>query len=202
MDDRVNTVLEFWIGDADTDVEAAKRRGKLWYQSTPESDEELRALFGDLLNEAETGQLEDWRESAEGTLALVILLDQFSRNLYRGKAGAFANDTKALEIATALIDKGSDRSLSYIGRAFLYHPFEHSEDMKAQERSVELFSSLSSSAEESWQEYLESFLDYAKEHRDVVKKFGRFPHRNKVLGRESTPEEQAYLDGGAKRYGQ
>ncbi|HKI73398.1 MAG TPA: DUF924 family protein [Pseudomonadales bacterium] len=195
-------IIEFWIGPAATDPEESSARARLWYQSTPESDEDLRHRFGDLLNQAEQGELEHWRETANGTLALVILMDQFSRNLYRGTAQAFSNDDHVAAVAEQAVDTGLDQQMSWIGRAFLYHPFEHSERIDRQERSVELFSKLVEDAPGDWKKHLEGFAEYAAEHRNVVKQFGRFPHRNAVLGRESTPEEIAYLDSGARRYGQ
>ena len=199
---RVDEILDFWIGPAAGDPAAAKDRSKLWYQSTPSSDEDLRHRFGDDLVLAERGELDDWQDTARGALALVILLDQFSRNLYRGTAGAFANDSKALSVAEAAIDAGRDLEMPWIGRAFLYHPFEHSERLDRQERSVELFQALMDEAPPEWKEELKGFLEYAIEHCGVVRRFGRFPHRNKVMGRESTTDEEAYLDSGARRYGQ
>lgn len=199
---RIEAILDFWIGPAAHDAGEAKARGKLWYQSTPEADEDLRRRFGEDVDMAARGALDDWRRSADGSLALVILLDQFSRNLFRGTAGAFANDAMAASIAEAAIDAGQDRQMSWIGRAFLYHPFEHSEQLPRQERSVQLFQALADEAPPEWQEQLKGFLEYAVEHREVVRRFGRFPHRNAVLGRESTAIETAYLESGARRYGQ
>ena len=199
---RIDEILDYWIGPAAGNVAAAKDRGKLWYQSTPESDEELRRQFGNDLARAERGELDDWQDTARGALALVILLDQFSRNLYRGTARAFANDSKALSIAETAIDAGRDHEMPWIGRAFLYHPFEHSERLDRQERSVELFQALVEEAPAEWKDELKGFLEYAIEHCGVVRRFGRFPHRNEVLERESTADEQAYLDSGARRYGQ
>ena len=202
MTERADAIIEFWIGPAATDASAAKARGKLWYQSTPASDEALREKFGQDLKQAETGALDGWTQTADGTLALVILLDQFSRNLYRGTAGAFANDAKAQKVALRAIDNDQHKSLSYVGRAFLYHPLHHSEDLALHDRNVELFEALLNEVDEPFKDQIDGFLHYAREHRDVIKRFGRFPHRNEVLGRESTPEEVAYLEGGASRYGQ
>lgn len=198
----IHEVLDFWIGPAADDPEAARSRGKLWYQSTPVADEDIRRRFGDTVMRAARGELDDWQSSPDGALALVILLDQFSRNLYRGTAGAFDNDAKAASIAEAAIAAGRDRRMSWIGRAFLYHPFEHSERLERQERSVDLFKALTEEAPPRWQKQLAGFYEYAVEHREVVRRFGRFPHRNAVLGRKSTPDEDAYLASGAKRYGQ
>jgi len=198
----IDAVLDCWIGPAGNDPAAAKQRGELWYLSSPEADEALRDKFGEALSQAEQGKLDGWQETPEGSLALVILLDQFSRNLYRGTAKAFANDPRAVGIAEQAIAREQHLDMSLIGRAFLYHPFEHSESLAHQERSVLLFRELAETAPAEWQERLTPFLEYAEEHCDVIRRFGRFPHRNKVLSRTNTAEEQAYLDGGARRYGQ
>lgn len=200
--DRANDIIDFWIGPAADDPAAVEGRSKLWYQSTPGADDELRDRFGEDLSRAERGELDDWCNTAHGTLALVILLDQFSRNLHRGTADAFANDDTAAEIAEAAISSGLHLRMSWIGRVFLYHPFEHSERLARQERSVVLFTELADAAPDEWMLHIENFLKYAIEHRDVVRRFGRFPHRNKVLARHNTAEEQAYLDAGSRRYGQ
>ena len=199
---RIDEILDFWIGRAADDPKAARDRGKLWYQSTPESDEDLRRRFGEDLASAERGELDHWQDTASGALALVILLDQFSRNLYRGTARAFANDSRALAIAENAIAAGRDLEMPWIGRAFLYHPFEHSERLDRQERSVELFQGLVDDAPPEWKDELKGFLEYAIEHCGVVRQFGRFPHRNEVMERQSTDAEKAYLDSGARRYGQ
>ncbi len=195
-------INEFWIGEAAYDAQASKTRTKLWYMSTPADDEALRARFGSTLELAAAGELDNWQSTAAGSLALVILLDQFSRNLHRGTAGAFANDPRAQKVTHAAIANGQHLTLSYIGRTFLYHPFHHSEAIEDQDACVALYQALLAAAEPAWHEQLQDFLDYSIEHREVIRQFGRFPHRNEVLGRESTAEEQAYLAGGASRYGQ
>ncbi|XOV87887.1 MAG: DUF924 family protein [Pseudomonadota bacterium] len=198
----IEAINDFWIGEAAIDPVAARSRTKLWYQSTPADDEALRARFGSAHQRAAAGELDDWQDSASGSLALVILLDQFSRNLYRGTADAFASDAHAREVTRAAIANGQHLTLSYIGRIFLYHPFHHSEEIADQDACVALYEALLAAAEPAWHEQLQGFLDYALEHREVVRQFGRFPHRNAVLGRDSTPGEIAYLAAGARRYGQ
>lgn len=199
---RAQEIVDFWIGPAADDPAEAKARGKLWYQSTPESDDEIREQFGGDLARAEHGELDFWASTPEGSLALVILLDQFSRNLYRGTARAFSNDAHALRIAGEAIAAKQHEELPYMGRAFLYHPFHHAESLAHQDLSVSLFEALYESVEAPWQDQVLGFLKYAREHREVVRRFGRFPHRNRVLSRENTPEEQEYLDAGANSYGQ
>ncbi|MBD3648436.1 MAG: DUF924 domain-containing protein [Pseudomonadales bacterium] len=195
-------VIDYWLGESQSDPDSFKERSRLWYGHDPMVDEEIRQRFGDLLNRAEQGDLDHWRETADGSLALVILLDQFSRNLYRRTADAFRNDTRALTFAKYALDQKFEHDLSWIGRAFLYHPFHHAESMVDQDRAVALFEALYEEAPAEWKKHLAGFLEYAKEHRDIVRRFGRFPHRNHILGRKMTPEEEQFLNEDARTYGQ
>ena len=174
----VRDVLDFWFG---TGVDENR---EIWFKSTPVFDQEIKSRFGIELVIAVTGGHDDLAETAEGALALVILLDQFPRNLLRKKAEAFENDDRALQIAKAAIARGFDLELPPIRRRFLYLPFEHSENLQEQKRGVELFMALGD----------EDALKYMVEHHDVIARFGRFPHRNEVLGRKSTPEELEFLE--------
>jgi uncharacterized protein (DUF924 family) len=168
-------VLDFWFaGDPAT-------HRKEWFEKTVEFDAAC-TRFADGLRDARTGAFDHWAETPRGTLALIILLDQFSRNLNRNSAEAFAADGKAREIARTAIERGIDQMLGEVERMFVYLPFEHSEDLADQDQSVRLFTSLG-----------EEMTRYAEEHRDVIRRFGRFPHRNAALGRTSTPDELAYL---------
>jgi uncharacterized protein (DUF924 family) len=167
-------IIEFWFSDA------VKKR---WFRSTKEFDNELRERFGTTVQAAINGELDDWLGSSEGVLALVILLDQLPLNIYRGKAESFAGEAKSREVAAIAIEQGWDKQLESQQRAFLYLPFMHSESLADQDRAVELF-------EEAG---LDGNLRWAKHHREIVRRFGRFPHRNAILGRESTAEELAWL---------
>lgn len=189
-------VLEFWLGSAPDDPESVAKASKCWYIKDDGFDAEIRDRFGAAIERARRGAFSDWAETPEGALALVILLDQFPRNAYRGTADAFAGDPVALAVASGAVERGVDRELSCPGRAFLYHPFEHSEDPEDQERSVALFETLAADAPEEWREFAADFVPYAHAHRDVIARFGRFPHRNALLGRVDTPVERAYLDRG------
>ncbi|MDE0661970.1 MAG: DUF924 domain-containing protein [Gammaproteobacteria bacterium] len=189
-------VLGFWLGPAPDDLEAVTLASKRWYIADDGFDAEIRDRFGDAIKQAQQGLFADWVETPEGALALVILLDQFPRNAYRGTADAFAGDPVALAVAGRAVERGFDRDLACPGRAFLYHPFEHSEDSEDQERSVRLFETLAAQAPEEWREFAADFVPYAHAHREVIARFGRFPHRNATLGRADTTEERAYLDGG------
>lgn len=194
-------IIEFWIGDASWDVIAAKQRSKFWYRRDIKVDRYIKDKFGSTMLLAASNELGDWENTGEGALALVILFDQFSRNCYRASARAYANDAKALQVAKRAIKVGLHRSLSVVGRAFLYHPFHHSETLTEQNRYVELTLELSQLAPPEWREFAMGFVDYAKDHHKVITRFGRFPHRNRVLNRKSTPEEQEYLKR-SSRYGQ
>lgn len=192
-DPRADELLDYWFGPKGG-PEWGKLR-KLWFGGGPEVDEECRTRFGNLHVEADAGDLDAWRDSPEDCLALVILLDQFSRNLYRGTWKAFASDAKALALAQHAIAKGWDQQFEPVQRWFFYLPFEHAEDLRAQHRALELFSALPDD------ENRKIAVDFAQKHLDVIAKFGRFPHRNEMLGRPSTPEETKYLAEGGARFG-
>lgn len=193
-------VLEFWFGPLDERGLPSPERTKRWFESDPGLDAEIRRCFGDMLERA--GQLDGWRSSARGTLALVILLDQFSRNIHRGDARAFERDALARSITMDAVDRGLDHELLPIERVFLYMPLEHAEDPEAQERSVRCFHALAEEVPEGLAARFRYFASFADSHRDVIARFGRFPHRNAVLGRASTTEETEYLADGAPTWGQ
>ncbi len=173
----VEHVLEFWFGAGEEAY-----RG-VWFEKNDDFDKRIEAAFGKDREIAAAGGYDDLAATPDGALALVILLDQFSRNLQRGSAEAFASDPKALGIAKTAIAKGFDKDVSVIRRMFFYLPFEHSETLADQEEGVALFTALGD----------DKLLEYMINHRDIVARFGRFPHRNEVLGRESTPQERAFL---------
>ena len=189
----VASVIAFWLGPSPTEFHAAKMASRRWYVADDQLDREVRRKFGDSIERARAGALSGWQETADGSLALVILLDQFTRNAYRDTAAAFSGDALAREVAARALDKGFDRALPIPGRLLLYHPFEHSEDRQDQQRSVALFSGLAAQSPSEWRGYIESFLRYARAHQEVIDRFGRFPHRNVALGRESTPAERGWL---------
>ena len=189
-------VVEFWLGPAPDDYESVTRASKRWYLTDDAFDAEIRDRFGAAIERGRRGLLADWAGTTGGALGLVILLDQFSRNAYRGTADAFRGDPVALAVAGNAVERGFDLELACPGRAFLYHPFEHSEDPEDQARSVTLFEALAAEAKPPWDEFAAEFVPYALAHRDVIGRFGRFPHRNAILGRANTFEEQVYLDRG------
>ena len=178
-------VLDFWFGRKGEPGYGEFR--SQWFQKDEAFDREVTDRFADLHERAAAGELDGWREEAESCLALVIALDQFPRNMFRGDARTHATDEKALDTAKHAIDHALDRELPAYGRMFLYMPFMHAEDVDDQRRSVDLFEGLA--AEPGGPDVVE----YAVGHRDIVERFGRFPHRNALLGRETTPEEAEFL---------
>lgn len=168
-------VIDFWFSD---DVK------KRWFASTPAFDRELRERFHGLWEQARGGELDQWMESAEGCLALVIILDQFPLNMFRGEAESFSTEARSREVARVALERGFDQELSTEQKAFVYMPFMHSEDLADQERSLQLFD----------QPGLESNFRFARHHHEIVREFGRFPHRNEILGRESSAAEIEYLN--------
>lgn len=178
-------VLDFWFGPAPL----APRRE--WFVKSAEFDEEIRQRFGALVDRALAGPL-GWGADAPSVLAEVIVLDQFTRNLFRGQAHAFAGDARALQLALRLFDSGQHLSLHPLQRWFACMPLEHAEDLALQDRCVALFEALVAEAGEHT-EALKGALDYAHKHREVIRQFSRFPHRNVALGRVSTEAELAYL---------
>lgn len=168
------SVLNFWFGEIPTQA---------WFRKDPEFDRLIATRFGDTFGRAAAGELAAWRETAAGALAEVLVLDQFSRNLYRDSPLAFAQDGMALVLAQEAIRRGFDQVLETTQRAFLYMPFMHSESRVIHEQAMVLFD----------QPGLEGNLDFERRHREIIVRFGRYPHRNDVLGRESTAEERAFL---------
>ena len=169
-----NDILTFWFSAPVT---------KMWFNATPEFDNKLRRGYESIYLEAKQGRYDHWMETASGCLALVILFDQLPLNMYRGEEESFAMEARSREVAEHAITRSFDVQLSDKQKAFLYLPFMHSEALQDQERSVELYEKAK----------LSDNLRFARHHRDIIKRFGRFPHRNKILGRQSTDAELAYL---------
>jgi uncharacterized protein (DUF924 family) len=197
----IDDVLGFWIEPKPTNEEEIAERGKLWFGGGPELDATIRERFGALLSRAERGELDGWAAEPRGRLALIILLDQFSRNVHRGKPEAFANDPKALELARTAFDGGLYDAADAVDRLFASLPFSHAEDLEAQKRAVRISVQSFVAAPPHFRKFLVSATDFARKHIDVIARFGRFPHRNATLGRASTPEELEYL-GYLKEAGQ
>lgn len=189
-------ILELWFGQELDSAKALAERTKLWFAADPQFDGLLRERFAALPAQALQGELSSWGQSARSILALVLVLDQFPRNLYRGSEQAFAFDPVALKVASVALDAGLDQELAPVESLFLYLPFEHAEDLEAQARAVELIAAQVERAPQGLKSAFEEFLSFAVRHQKVIARFGRFPGRNRVLGRDSTREELAFLEEG------
>ncbi|MQA38437.1 DUF924 family protein [Rugamonas aquatica] len=185
MNAQARAVFDFWFQPADV------MRGE-WFQKNEAFDREIANRFGALIEQALAGGLREWDgEGPQSALARILILDQFCRNVHRGTPLAFAGDPQALQAAQHMVVAGLDQALTPLQRAFAYLPFEHAEDMAMQDQSVALYTRMHDAVPAT--DGLAGMLDYAHRHREVVRRFGRFPHRNVILGRASTPEERAYL---------
>lgn len=192
--ERAEKILEFWFGELDEegwDFDPA--RYDLWFGRSDETDRIVTERFGEDAQAAAEGKLDHWAETPRGRLALLILLDQFPRHIHRGKPEAWAQDPKAQRIVLAGLELGHDQAIRPIERSFFYLPLEHAEDRELQALSVALYRKLAEAAPAAVKERYDSFLDYAVRHQVIVDRFGHFPHRNAILGRESTEEEKAFL---------
>jgi uncharacterized protein (DUF924 family) len=192
MDLVAASVLYFWFGAPGSAEHGTKR--DVWFRKDPAFDEEIRRAFGNAVENALAGDYAEWCANARCALARVILLDQFTRNLFRETPRAFAGDALALTTAQEAVARGLDRVLDAHGRWFLYMPFEHAEDAAMQHRSLQLFAALSEEMHDG------APREWAQKHADVIFRFGRYPHRNSVLGRASTPEEIAFLAEPGSRF--
>lgn len=193
-------VLAFWFGAPGGARDVAARQGTLWFGKTLASDRAVIERFGTTLTEGAQGRLDQWADTPRGRLALVIVLDQFPHHVYRNQSASFATDDDALRHSLAALAAGEDRLLTPIERVFLYLPLEHAESLEQQERAVALYEGLARAAAPDERALFDNFLDYARRHRDIVARFGRFPHRNAILGRPSTPEELEFLKQPGSRF--
>ena len=193
-------VLDYWFGAHGSAREIAERQSKLWFGKLPEKDREVGEQFTPTFNAALAGSLDGWATTPRGRLALVIVLDQFPHHIHRDTPQAFAQDEKALALSLAALATGEDKTLTLIERVFLYLPLEHAESVAMQDLSVAQYQQLVEEADESERSLFANFLDYAHKHRDVVVRFGRFPHRNDILGRPSSADEIAFLKQPGSRF--
>ncbi len=192
--ERSEEILRYWFGPIEGEGWlAAPGREEIWFRGGDEVDETLRLRFGPDVEVALAGGYADWTSTPRGRLARILLLDQFTRNIHRGKPDAFAGDPIALPMALEALASGEDRALRPIERVFLYLPLEHAEDPAIQRRCVDAYRALAQAAPPDSGSTYDGFVDYATRHQVIVDRFGRFPHRNRILGRASTPEEEAFL---------
>lgn len=192
-DNQINEVLGYWFGELTTPLAYPQEQNKLWFGGGARVDQEIRDRFESLVKEAADNKLNHWNESSRGRLALILLLDQFPRNIYRGTSQAFAYDSLAQKLTLDGIHSEQDKSLFPIERVFFYLPLEHSEDLALQELSIAKFNQLTSDVDHSLTSAFQSFAEYAQRHFVIIEKFGRFPHRNAMMGRDSTIEEIEFL---------
>jgi uncharacterized protein (DUF924 family) len=195
-------VLAFWFGDARDGPQHALARMPFWFGPSAQVDREISERFGAVVDRAGAGELSSWEAEPPSALALVLALDQFPRNIYRADARAFAHDALALAVARRALARGFERSLAPIEHAFLLLPLEHAEELAAQDECVARSRALAESCPAEWAETMLAFVPYAEQHRAIIERFGRFPHRNRALGRRSTPDEAAFLAGSAEAFGQ
>ena len=205
---RAHDVLDYWFGTRPYLEETLERRMALWFgdaaapELRPQHDEALQLRFGALVRAAAHGELDAWESSPRRRLALILLLDQFPRNLYRGAAQAYAHDGQALELSVGGMQLGADAVLDPVERIFFYLPMEHAESREIQEESVAAFRRLAAESPPELSSVFSGTVQHAELHREIIERFGRFPHRNAALGRASSAEELAWLAGSGTRFGQ
>jgi uncharacterized protein (DUF924 family) len=193
-------LLEWWFGSAETPDDVAADKGKLWFGKRDSQDLEARERFGDWVEQALAGGLTDWAQRPEGWLALVLLLDQLPRMIFRDTPKSFSGDLRAQALVAQGIAADFDRRLRPIQRVFIYLVFEHCENLAVQNEAVSRYIDLVAQQPEADQALFTDYLNYAEKHQQVIARFGRFPHRNAVLGRESTAEEIEFLSGPGSRF--
>lgn len=194
-------VLDYWLGDAMQRGWPSQSRSNLWFGGGKAQDADIAERFGSWVDQALDGALADWETTPEARLALVILLDQFTRNIFRGQGRAFDGDARAQALVVDALRRDWDRQLPLAGAVFLYMPLMHAEDLALQDACVRCFESLLARAPAEREKDLQGNLAFARQHRDIIARFGRFPYRNAALGRSSTEQEQQFLRDGP-RFGQ
>ena len=188
-----HTILRYWFGDKNTSNEISDEKKSLWWAKSNDTDQEITARFEPVTRGISNGELAEWRSTPEGLLASIICVDQFPRNMYRGTPDSFAFDPVALELANLMVGRSWDQDLRPVYRLFCYLPFEHSEVLSDQDKAVSLIGAIRDEAAAGEKELFENYFQYAWRHFQVIEQFGRFPHRNEILGRKSTQEEQVFL---------
>ena len=205
--DEARGVRDFWFGKLPLSAEGFSRRMLFWFgdESSPlrrRRDEQIRVRFGALVERAARGELAGWADGPRRRLSLILLLDQFPRNMFRGSARAFATDAQALALTLSGMQSAADAALEVVERIFFYMPLQHAESREVQEESVAAYRRVLSEAPAELREHFVSSLRSAENHRAIIERFGRFPYRNQVLGRSSTPQERDWLREGGSSFGQ
>jgi uncharacterized protein (DUF924 family) len=199
---RIDAILAFWFREQDLSAPQIDRRMDTWFGQDAVFDLECKKEFSDDVDKASKGKLNHWGHQSRGRLALILLLDQFRRNIYRNTADAFSMDKAALKLCVEGAMGKKDKGLTPIQRAFFYMPLQHAESRKVQAKSVEVYNRLSEAVSATYRETFETIAQFAELHHDIVEQFGRFPHRNQLLNRENTPEEDEYLSVDSPDFGQ
>jgi uncharacterized protein (DUF924 family) len=195
-----DAVLDFWFGAPGSAADVAARQRTLWFAKSAANDRIVAERFAETLVAAGRGELDDWAATPRSRLALIVVLDQFPHHIHRDHGQSFAYDALSLALAMEMIQRGEDAQVTPIERVFVYLPLEHAESMAMQDLSVALYEKLAHEAATAERGLFDGFLDYARKHRDVVARFGRFPHRNELLERPSTPEEIEFLKQPGSRF--
>jgi len=199
---RIDKILSFWFKEQELSAPQIDRRMDTWFGEDPVFDHEIEKEFADDVDKACKGQLDHWADEPRGRLALIIMIDQFRRNIYRNTAQAFSMDRLALKLCVEGAMEKKDKGLTPIQKVFFYMPLQHAESVKVQAKSVELFARLAESVSPTYQETFLTIAQFAELHKDIIDQFGRFPHRNQLLNRRNTPEEDEYLAGDSPDFGQ
>ncbi|MGI9261570.1 MAG: DUF924 family protein [Woeseiaceae bacterium] len=199
---RIEAILTFWFKEQALSAPQIDGRMDVWFGSDPVFDEEIAGNFAQDVQDASKGLLDHWANEARGRLALILLVDQFRRNIYRNKPEAFELDKAALKLCVEGAMEKKDKGLSPIERVFFYMPLQHAESRKVQEKSCQIYNKLCDAVSPTYKETFETVAQFAELHADIVRQYGRFPHRNAILGRDNTPEEDEYLAGDAPSFGQ
>ncbi|MDH5215277.1 MAG: DUF924 domain-containing protein [Gammaproteobacteria bacterium] len=199
---RIDAVLAFWFEEKELSAPQIDGRMDIWFGEDPVFDLEISKEFSDDVDRASEGKLDHWANEPRGRLALILLLDQFRRNIYRNTADAFSCDKQALKLCVEGAMEKKDKGLSPIERVFFYMPLQHAESRKVQQKSCDIFNKLAEAMSPTYKETFQTIAQFAELHRDIVERFGRFPHRNSLLGRRNTPDEEEFLTGDSPNFGQ
>ena len=199
---RIDAILSFWFAEKELTAPQIDGRMDVWFGDDAVFDRQIKDEFTADVEAASEGRLDHWAHKTAGRLALILLLDQFRRNIYRNTPAAFEMDRTALKLCVEGAMEKKDKGLSPIHRAFFYMPLQHAESRKVQKKSREVFQRLAAAVSPTYRETFETMAQFADLHADIVEQFGRFPHRNKLLGRPNTPEEEQYLAGDVPSFGQ
>ena len=199
---RIDEILSFWFMEHELSAPQIDGRMDTWFGEDPVFDEEIAKAFAEDVDRASEGNLDHWAHKSKGRLALILLLDQFRRNIFRGTAEAFEKDKVALKLCVEGAMEKEDKGLAPIQKAFYYMPLQHAESRKVQAKSREIYQRLAEAVSPTYRETFETIAQFADLHADIVERFGRFPHRNKLLERENSPEEDEYLAGDSPGFGQ